>query len=138
VRLTDVHAARQQLAEFGWDAAAQLPLVAFVAFLTIRLGRVIRNRFSSGEMGAAVVSTLFVSVVLGGLMLALGQLWDGFVEMARVGNQHLTYRALRLGWRQHAPLVFTITMVSFWIVVLLLYRARSRETPAAAPPLRLR
>ena len=122
IALADVHAARQTLDRFGWDPLVHVPLAGVYILLTIGFARAIRHRFSSEEAAAAVFSTVFVSVVLGGLMLGLGQLWDGFVEMARVGNQHLTYRALRLGWRQHSWLVFIAATVSFWVAVLLMYR----------------
>jgi hypothetical protein len=120
------------------DAGGALPLAGFYLLLTLRFARAIRNRFSADETAAAALATLFVSVVLGGLVLALGQLWDGFAEMARVGNQHLTYRALRLGWRQHTALVFVIAVVFFWVAVLLSYRARSPRATRAAQPVRMK
>lgn len=138
VTLADLRAARQHLAEFRWDPAVHLPLAGLYAFLALRLARGIRNRFSFDEKPAVIVSTVFASVVLGGLMLALGQLWDGFVEMARVGNQHLTYRALRLGWGEHSAMVFTIGVALFWMLVLLSFVAPPRHTREWGSPLRLR
>jgi hypothetical protein len=46
----------------------------------------IRTRFPPDEQTAAVLATVSASVGLGITFVVFGRLWDGVVEMIRVGN----------------------------------------------------
>ena len=51
----------------------------------------------------------------------LGHLWAGVVEMIRVGDMHMSYRAGRLGWRGYGREVFALGVLLFWSIVLAYY-----------------
>jgi hypothetical protein len=126
----DVLHARERLDALRWDPAIHLPLAGFFVLVTFAMARWIRNRFSRDEKPAAIVATLFVSATIGGLMLALGHLWGGVVEMIRVGDMHLSYRTARLGWRHYSAEVLAAAVMLFWVVVLLSYRLQPRDSRA--------
>jgi hypothetical protein len=126
----DVLHARERLDAVRWDPAIHLPLAGFYVLLAATMARWIRNRFSRDEKPAAIAATLFGSAVIGGLMLALGHLWGGVVEMIQVGDMHLSYRTARLGWRHYSEEVFAAAVLVFWMVVLLSYRLQPRESRA--------
>jgi len=124
VPLAKISQARQQLDRAAWDAAVHLPLgVGYVA-AAIFLARRIRRRFPRDEKIPAVVATLIASVAIGVVFVVLGHLWDGLIEMIRLGNTHMSYRAERLGWREHSEKVFALAVLLFWCVVLASYQAR--------------
>jgi hypothetical protein len=46
----------------------------------------------------------------------LGELWAVTMEMARVGNDHLGLRGLRIPWGQHRAAIFGAGVGLFWLV----------------------
>jgi hypothetical protein len=125
VDLAAVEAARRQLDAQVWDLPVQLPLAAmFIISAVILVGK-IRRRFPPDEAVPAVLATVFVSLVFAVVFQVLGHLWDGLIEMTRLGTAHLSYRVERLGWRQHGTSVFVASVVLFWGAVLYSYRADS-------------
>jgi len=78
-------------------------------------------------MAATFAAAAFASVVLSGFVLALGHLWGGTVEMLRLGNMHMTYRADRLGWHGYASTLFaagTLLFLRGMLIDLLVRRKR--------------
>jgi hypothetical protein len=59
----------------------------------------------------------------------LGELWSWTVEMVRVGDAHLSYRAFRMPWVRHRPALFAIGMALCWVVVWWRYRASGADVP---------
>jgi hypothetical protein len=82
-------------------SAVHLPvLVLCLAGAFPIIGRVIHRRFSRDEHVAIGLATIIASLALGWLITILRELWGGVVEMVRVGNTHMAYRATRIGWRE--------------------------------------
>ena len=127
ITYADVLHARERLDAVRWDPAIQLPVAGSYVLVTFAVARWIRNRFSRDEKPAAIAATLFASAAIGGLVLALGHLWGGVVEMIRVGDMHLSYRTARLGWRHHSEEVLAAAVLVFWMVVLLSYKLQPRD-----------
>jgi len=124
ISLADVRDARHHLAR-DWDLAAYLPLVALYAVAALIMARRIRNRFFwPEEKLAVIVATLLASAAISAPLVPLGHLWGGVVEMIRVGDMHMSYRADRLGWRGHDAEVFALGVVLFWSIVLLHHHGR--------------
>jgi len=120
VRLDDVREGRRRLAEGSWNPAMYLPLAALYAVAALTTARRIRRRFyGPDEKAAVLVATFAASVAISASLLPLGHLWGGIVEMVRVGNQHMSYRADRLGWRGYDREVFTLGVLLFWSLVLI-------------------
>ena len=130
VDLAAVEAARRQLDAQVWDLPVHLPLAAMFIISAVILAGKIRRRFPPDEAVPALLATVFVSLVLAVMFQVVGHLWDGLVEMTRLGTTHLSYRVERLGWREHGRTVFVASAVLFWSAVLYSYRTESR-TPAA-------
>src|SRR5688500_5436087 len=59
------------------------------------------------------------SVMVAGITVGFGRMWEGAVEVVRVGNGHLSYRGLRLLWTLHAGQLFVLAIVLFWMISLL-------------------
>lgn len=119
-----VDRAREDLATRVWDPPVHVPLVTFVLAATAILARRVPRRFQPDERAAAVAATLFLSLLLAIVVQVFGHLWDGAVEMIRIGNTHMSYRVERLGWRQYSGAVFIGTVLLFWFAVLASYRRR--------------
>jgi hypothetical protein len=127
VALSDIEEARRQLDANAWDAPVHLPLIAFYVAVALILARKVPIRFPRDETVPAAMATLFLSLVLAGVLQALGHLWDGTVEMIRLGTTHLSYRVARLGWREYSEEVFALSVVFFWCAVVLSYGAVGRN-----------
>ena len=125
VDLAAVAHARRQLDAQVWDLPVHLPLAVMFIGVTLILAGKIRRRFPPDEKVPAALATLFISVGIAVVFQVLGHLWDGIVEMTRLGTMHLSYRVERLGWRQHATTVFVASVVLFWCAVLYAYRTES-------------
>jgi hypothetical protein len=128
VSTADVSVAREQLARNSFDAPVHIPLIAFYLAVVPCAARRIRRRFSGDERIAVAVTSVFVGVGIGVVIVVLGHLWDGVIEMLRVGNTHMSYRAERLGFREHTAKVFGGTVVLFWCAVLADYQLHVRTS----------
>ena len=121
--------ARDQLDQTTWDAPVHVPMAVLLIAAAILLANRIRARFPHDEKAAAVMATVFTAVGVGIAFVVVGHLWDGVVEMIRVGNTHMSYRAGRLGWREHTGEVFGTAVLLFSGVVFASYRRGSRYVP---------
>lgn len=123
IDVADVRDARARLAGRGPETGIYLPLLALYAVAAFVAARWISHRFPwRDEKGAAVVAAAFVSMAMSVALVESGHLWGGLVEMLRVGNTHMSYRAGRFGWRQFGPTVLALGIASFWMMVILAYR----------------
>ena len=132
VSATEVSAAREQLARNSFDPPVHLPLIVFYLAAILWTTRKIRDRFTSDERMAIAVTSVFVGLGIGLIVIVLGHLWDGTVEMLRVGNTHMSYRVGRLGFREHTAKVFAGTLVLFWCAVFAAYRPPHRTANLVA------
>jgi len=127
VSIAAVSAAREQLVRTSFDLPVHIPLVAFYLAAVLLASRRIRHRFASDEKTAIAITSVFVGVGIGVVVVVLGHLWDGIIEMLRVGNTHMSYRAERLGFREHTAKVFGGAIVLFWCAVLAAYSGFPRR-----------
>jgi len=111
----------------------RVDIVAVFAPMAVVFGTVaffvtgkVQQRFPSGP--PFIVTTLLVSAVVAAAGVLLGELWSWLVEMIRVGNGHLSYRALRLPWTRHRTEILLAGVAIF----LLTSWYRSRR-PVEAP-----
>lgn len=122
VTLETVANAREELAKNAWDPTVHLPLAAFYVTAAIFLARAVRRRFPPDEKPAAILAAVLGGMALGLVLMVFGHLWDGAVEMIRVGDMHMSYRVERLGWRERGNLVFATSVLVFWCLVIVSYR----------------
>jgi hypothetical protein len=57
------------------------------------------------------------------------QMWGAGVEIVRVGNEHLSYRAGRRSWPRRAEVLPTLALgvIAFWIMAAGCLYARNRR-----------
>ena len=122
----DVATVRQywlQRDPFG-DAAVILSFGVLYAIVANYLAGRIRRRFPPGEDGFWIMM-LTMSVCVAVIGVAAGYLWSFVLEIYRLNDGHLSYRANRILWRQYWPVMFVGCFVVFWLVAMI----RSRIGP---------
>lgn len=128
ISVDQVRHARKQLDHRGFDWLVNLPMALITLAAAVLMTRAARARFPDDRMprvGAIVV----LSVGLGILVIGVGQLWAFAVEAVRVGNDHLSYRGLRIPWGKHRATTFALALLSMWVIAAM---------PARAPGTHLR
>jgi hypothetical protein len=94
-----------------------LPFVLLYLFLSVLLVDKVRRRYPP-EDGLAV---LLVMILLSSLAAGIGgglfgkQLAD-LLEMIRVGNGHMSYRADRVPWAHYQASLFGLCLALFWAI----------------------
>jgi hypothetical protein len=113
--LSDIEAFRRRLMERGMDLPVTLPVGLLFAFALWRFTRWLRNRFEPDELLAWVIATLIGSVILTTVVLAIGGAWAVLVEIIRVGNEHLSYRARTGSLRNNFQVMFILGIALAWL-----------------------
>jgi len=110
----------------GVDAAVILSFAALYA-LAVNLATrwMVRGALVEHAWLAAAVA-LVASAMVSAAGVLLGGLWSAALEMMRVGNDHLSYRAYRVPWGQHHLELFVAGIVVFWLIGLAQYQSRAR------------
>jgi hypothetical protein len=104
----------QRLADRGADLPVTLPLLLLYGFVARVAARAIRSRFADESRAVQLVAVFLASVAIAAAVVVVGGLWSGMSEIVRVGNEHLSFRALRIAWPSRAPIWFLATMIGFW------------------------
>ena len=102
--------------------AVALPMACLFCFGAYALGAPLRRRFGPDEHRAFVIATTFAAIVASGAGVMVGEVWSWIVEMIRVDDSHLSYRALRLPWVHHRLEIFAIGLALFWLMAWLRIR----------------
>ena len=126
----DVAAARRSR-DWHWDAVTVFfpMLLLFSVVAGVLIDRV-RRRFPAGERAASVMALLILSLFVAGIGVGVGDLWSWLAEIMRIGDSHLSYRAVRMPWVRHRLEIFAIGVVVFWIIAWLAYRSDTADTNA--------
>jgi predicted PurR-regulated permease PerM len=120
--MADINAARAHLGDWHLDPAVHIPLATVFPLVVFATVRRLRRRFTRDEKLATAVTALFLALLIGVSVVMVGNFWEGMVNMVRLGTTHMSYRAARIGWREHTPLVFITSALLFLLFVLLSYR----------------
>ena len=73
-----------------------------------------------------VVATLVASVPMSLAGVLSGALWSGVIEMIRIGNDHLSYRAERIPWDRHWTAILLACAGTFTLTAFVEYRRHRR------------
>ena len=92
-----------------------LPMIVLYWWAVGRLAERVLRRFLPDERTAALVSTFLLSLTVSALWLAVGQQWSWVVEMVRLGNDHISFRAARLPWGHHVVPLCATGVFLFWL-----------------------
>jgi hypothetical protein len=122
VSLDDVERARLYREPRVDVVAVSLPMTCLFCFVAYALGAPLRRRFGPGERGPFLLATTFVSLAAAAAGVLIGELWSWVVEMIRVDDGHLGYRALRLPWSHHRLEIFVTGVALFWLMTWLRVR----------------
>jgi hypothetical protein len=96
-------------------------VVLFVLVARHYAARALRA-FDPEERVIILVAVGLMALAVSGLSLMVGTLWAWLVEMVRIGNSHLSYRAGRLPWREHVGALFVGAVLIFWSIAWLRWR----------------
>jgi hypothetical protein len=108
---------RRRLGPQGVNLVVDAPIGMFYALLSWLIIRQIYRRFSfQDEMVAVVVASVMAAILVAGLTVAVGRLWEGGIEIVRIGNDHLSYRGLRLRWTRF-PLEFFVSGITLFGII---------------------
>lgn len=121
--------ARRSLESRPFDWFVNLPM----GVLTIALGwswaRVVFRRFGPDDWVLAGVAVVVGAAAIAVAIVGLGQVWASAIEVWRIGNGHLSYRAFRIPWPHHRAATFIIA-VGTVILVSAIQLRRCRLTSA--------
>jgi hypothetical protein len=99
------------------DPIVNLPIGIFALAAGLLVIRSTSRRFGfEDELPAYTAASIVGAGFVGGLTLGFARLWEGGVEIVRLGNDHLSTRGLRLQWTQHPLELFLVatTVVLAW------------------------
>jgi hypothetical protein len=104
----------QRLADRGADLPVTLPVFLLYGFVVHVVGRSMRSRIVDETRAVQLAAVFLVSIAIAAAVVIVGGVWSGVIEIVRVGNEHLSFRASRIGWPRRAPVWFLATMIGFW------------------------
>jgi len=99
--------------------------------------RWIGNRFGPDEWAGWVVATVFASIVIPLVVIAIRGGWAIVVEIIRLGNEHVGNRARIEGLRPHVIATLGIGIAAVWIgscVTVMRKRADVARSSSASIP----
>ncbi|HVC18788.1 MAG TPA: hypothetical protein VNE16_01825 [Vicinamibacterales bacterium] len=114
------------------DVAVGLSFAVIYLLVATLLAGGLVHRFPPDDPLPAVVASCLVAIGLSAAVMFTLPVWAGAIEVIRVGNVHLSYRALRLPWSRHRAAVFLTALLLFLAVAGARYqRAQQLSTRAA-------
>jgi hypothetical protein len=75
-----------------------------------------RDRFETDEWAGWVVATIFGSLIIPAVVIAIGSAWAAAVEIVRLGNEHLGQQRGRVeALRANFLIMIAIGIAAVWI-----------------------
>jgi hypothetical protein len=93
-----------------------LPLILLFSFVTSRIIRRVHAAFEPDEQWMRVLALLVLAPVAAGFGLMAADLWAWLVEIARLRNSHISFRAFRLPTAQHGLTIWLVGVALFGCV----------------------
>jgi hypothetical protein len=115
ITIDAVREARLQLDRRGFDWLVNLPMALLTLAGALLMTRAVRRRFPDDRL-PRIVAILVLSIGLGILVIGVGQVWAFAVEGARIGNDHLGHRGLRIMWGKHRATTFALVVLAMWVM----------------------
>lgn len=133
ISTADIGKMRTRLAERGVNLPVTVPMTFLYLWLSLYTIRRIRERFEVDETLATVIAVFVASIAVTAAVMMAAQLWGAGVEIVRVGNEHLSYRAGRRSWPRQTEVlpILALGVVSFWIMAVARLRSRNRRQPGS-------
>jgi hypothetical protein len=94
-----------------------VPMALLFAVVATLVADRVRRRFPwTGDRWPAIAATALAAVAVSLAVAVVGEVWSWAVEMVRVGDSHLSNRALRLPWGRHRPAICFAGVVLFVVI----------------------
>jgi hypothetical protein len=129
--MADIERTRPRLAERGIDLPVTIPVLLMLAFALRQFIRWLRRRFEADEWLGWIVATVMGSVAVPAVVIATGAAWALVVEIVRIGNEHLSFRARPESLRANLLVLFAVGVVATWIACAIAARRQRAEAAKA-------
>ena len=113
------------------DVAVGLSFAVLYLLLSALLAEGLVRRFTVDELVPAVVASGLVAVVVSAVAMLALPVWAGVIEVIRLDNMHLSYRAFQLPWPHHRAAVFFTALLLFLAVTGARYRRQQQHSAHA-------
>jgi len=101
------------------DMAEVLPFALLYGLAAMMVARMIWRRYPPEDgFTPGITMAVFVSLALTAGSTMLGEQWNWFVELHRIGNDHMSYRVDRLFWGKHRFELFAAAWMIFWLATI--------------------
>lgn len=90
-----------------------VPMVVLLWFVATIAADRVRHRFLPDEPILALLFTLLAAFAVSGLWWLVGEMWGWIVEMLRLHDDHISYRAGRLPWYRFGVPLFAFGLAVF-------------------------
>ena len=100
--------------------------IIYLLVAALAAGGLVR-RFPPDDPLPAVVASCLVALVAAAVAMLAMPVWAGIIEMVRIENVHMSYRALQLPWNQHRAAVFLTALLFFLAVTGARYRGEQQR-----------
>ena len=129
--VADVERMRARLGARGLDLPVTMPVLVLLASALSRFTRWLRSRFDADEWLGWIVATVMGSVIIPGVVIAIGAAWAMVVEIARIGNEHLSFRARPESLRANLLVMFGVGVAASWIACAIAAQRQCAEASNA-------
>ena len=130
--VSDIERTRERLADRGMDLPVTVPVLLLLALALTRFTRWLRRRFEADEWFGWIVATVMGSVIVPAVVTAFGAGWAMVVEIVRIGNEHLSFRARPEGLRANLLVIFGVGVAATLIASALAARRQRAGASKAA------
>ena len=122
------------LRRMGSDLAVFLPFALLYVFVAFAVAKRLRRRFPLDEGLITAGAVILVSSLLAStLCVFAGEAWAFYAESVRIGNGHLSYRAMRIPWIYLRSELFACGVLAFWLIAVFRYWV-GRDDPGIPEP----
>ena len=108
-----------------------LPAGLVALFICMAIADRVNGRFAAEEPAIWLVMAVLSGLVVSFVIMFVGEMWSWLVEMLRIDDLHISYRAFQLPWSRHRWLLYAVSVGLFLFVT---YRRRPPKLSAQGSP----
>ena len=112
----------------AWDVTILLSFAALYGVVSTALVAWVFTRVSRETPTPILAATAAMSLMVSAGGVIAFELWIGLWECARLRTNHMSYRALRLPWRQDRLELFVAGVILFLIIAMVRYRQVAHQS----------
>jgi hypothetical protein len=129
ISTADIGRMRTRLSEKGANLPVTVPMTLLYLWLSSYTIRRVLDRFEIDGATPVAIALFLASIAVTAGVIMAAQLWGAGVEILRVGNEHLSYRAARRSWPRGTQMlpILALGVSSFWIMAAGQLHSRNRR-----------